>query len=198
MKTYLFTAASISLLLAATLSFADTIYQTVGPDGTVIFTDQPTKGAKEIKIKPLTTFNPEEAGLKKESKNTAASEPEEEEGTKYKLFTIVSPANDSTLQTGEAGNTTVQVQLDPTLRVKAGHRLTALVDGSQLDYVTSSNRITLNNLDRGTHSIKAVIVNQRGDIVQLSSNSVTLHVKRGTVFAPANPNNPNNGPIISQ
>ncbi len=187
----LFLSIKLILLLACSVALADTIYQTVGPDGSVEFTDQPVKGAKEIKLKPITIYNPEEAGLKKESKPGAnlAEEEEEDVGGRYKLFTIVSPANDSTLQTGEAGNTTVQVQLDPVLRVKAGHRLTALVDGTQLDYVTSSNRISLNDIHRGSHSIKAVVVNKSGDIIQLSDNSVTLHVKRSSVLAPANPNN---------
>lgn len=184
----------ISLLLATPLlapAEADTIYQTIGPDGSIVFSDQPSKGAKEIKIKPLTTYSAEEA-KRKTSPAAASDNPEPETDTvgKYTAFSIVSPADDSTLPTGAAGNVTIRTQVKPALRVKNGHRLSVLLDGTQLDYTTSSASISLNNLDRGTHSIRAVIVNQRGDIVQLSSNSVTLHIKRASVFAPANPLNP--------
>lgn len=185
-----------SLGLISSLSWAaDTIYQTVGPDGSVIFTDQPSKDAKEIKLKPITIFDPKEAsGANRKKESSANTDPEPDQGTNYKSFTITSPANDATLQTGDAGNATVRTSINPALRVKKGHRLSALVDGTQLDYSTSASSIGLRNLNRGTHSVRAVIVNQRGDIVQLSSNSVTIHVKRASLLSPSRPPAINSAP----
>ncbi|MBL1293531.1 MAG: DUF4124 domain-containing protein [Thiotrichales bacterium] len=181
-----------SLFLSSLCLAAGTIYQTVGPDGSIVFTDQPSKGAKEIKLKPITTYNAKEAsGANKKADLGLSNDPDPDKSTHYKTFTITGPADDTTLQTGVAGNTTIQSKIDPPLRIKNGHRLSALIDGTQLDYSTSANSIGLRNLERGTHSIRTVIVNERGDIVQLSSNSVTIHVKRASVFAPSNPRNPN-------
>jgi len=181
-------------LLASPLVLADTIYQSTGSDGSITFSDHPSDGAKEIKLKPLTVYNAKEAsGKPKTTRNPAANtDPKTNNDSNYKEFTITSPANGATLQTGDAGNTVIQTKLEPPLRVKKGHRLSILVDGDQLDYATSTSSISLSNLNRGTLSVRAVIINQHGDIVQLSSNSVTIHVKRASVFAPSNPRNPAN------
>ncbi len=186
----------ICFMLTGPLALADSIYQSTAPDGSVVFSDNPSEGAVEIKLKPLTTYSAKEAVSKnKATKNTAANaDPSTKDAGDYKVFIITNPANDATLPTGAAGNITIQTKLEPTLRVKKGHRLSLLVDGTQLDHATSTSSIGLSNLDRGSHSIRAVIVNERGDIVQLSSNSVTLHVKRASIFAPANPRNPANNP----
>lgn len=199
MRALVLISVLISPVLAGTLALADSIYQSVGPDGSIIFSDSPSEGAKEIKLKPITIYDPKEASGANKKTDPVATDPDPDEGTNYKAFTISSPADDATLQVGDAGNTTIQTKIEPALRVKNGHRLSALVDGGQLDYATSASSIGLRNLDRGTHSVRAVIVNERGDIVQLSSNSVTIHVKRASVFAPSNPRNPaNNTPVISQ
>ncbi|MBL1432697.1 MAG: DUF4124 domain-containing protein [Gammaproteobacteria bacterium] len=187
MRTLIIIGILASLALTSTLALTDSIYQSVGPDGSVIFSDHPSDGAKEIKLKPITTYNAKEAsGYKHANTPATTTDPDTEDKEHYKEFSITSPANDAALPTGDAGNTTIQIRIDPPLSVKKGHRLSALVDGGQLDYVTSSSSISLRNLDRGTHSIRAVIVNKRGDIVQLSSNSITLHVQRASIFSPAN------------
>ena len=185
----------LSLILVSPSALTDTIYQSTAPDGSITFSDNPTDGAKEIKLKPITTYSAKEAAGKSKASSASATTSADPQATdappsNYKKFTITSPANDTTLQTGDAGNTTIQTTIEPTLSVKNGHRLSLLIDGTQLDYVTSSSNISINNLDRGTHSIRAVIVNKSGDIVQLSSNSITLHVQRASIFAPSNPLNP--------
>ncbi|MBN4081941.1 DUF4124 domain-containing protein [Beggiatoa alba] len=184
-----------SLILASHSVFAGAIYKSTAPDGSITFSDNPTDGAKEITLKPITTFSAKEAAGKSKATSTPATTSADPQAAdtppgNYKKFTITSPANDTTLQTGDAGNTTIQTTVEPALNVKNGHRLSVLVDGTQLDRVTSSSSISINNLDRGTHSIRAVIVNKSGDIVQLSSNSITLHVQRATIFGPSNPRNP--------
>ncbi|MBL4850873.1 MAG: DUF4124 domain-containing protein [Gammaproteobacteria bacterium] len=173
---------------------ADTIYQSTGSDGSITFSDSPSEGAKEIKLKPITIYSAKEArGKPKTASNPAVTtDPKANDSGNYKEFTITSPANNTTLQTGDAGNTTIHTKIDPPLRVKKGHRLSALVDGGQLGYATSASSVGLSNLNRGTRSIRAVIINQHGDIVQLSSNSVTIHIKRASIFAPSNPRNPAN------
>lgn len=186
----------IALLLAAMPAMAQTIYQWQAPDGSIVFSDTPREGAKEVELKPLPTFSAEEAKGKPAKSAAPAAAPAPQQApttvsTGYTDFRILSPVNDETLPMGAAGNLTVVTSIEPPLNVKQGHRLSLLIDGTQVDAASSSNSVSVANVFRGTHSLRAVIINAQGDIVKLSDNSVTLHVQRASIL---NPNHPRNRP----
>lgn len=172
----------LSLILFSThIVAADKVYKKVNPDGTVEFTDQPSRDAEEvpvsevptIKIKPAPPI-PTRFDLQQKEKPQAFS---------YEQIVITSPANDEAIR-DNAGNITIQGSVSPALRQELGHQLRWTMDGevlAQQDLI-----LQLTNVDRGTHTVQLEVINAEGE-VQASSSPVTFHLKRAFISIPDNP-----------
>lgn len=89
---------------------AETIYKTRDAEGNIIFTDKPSDGAEEIKIKEAQTLDipmPVSSG----ERRTTKLSPDERD---YFQFEIVSPEHDSTIHSNE-GLVSVAAVLEPDL-----------------------------------------------------------------------------------
>ncbi len=161
----------LALILAVPASAA--VYKSVLPDGRVIYSDQPPSEnatpaqLPAIQLIPAAPIPP-------------PAEPEEaSEATKktlaYRSIEIVSPAQDSTLR-DNAGTVTIKVALDPPLIRKAGHQIAVYLDGV-LVAEDSTDTITLDNVDRGTHTVNASVNSKQGQAL-LTSPTVTFHLQR--------------------
>lgn len=152
------------------------LYKLVKPSGEVIYSDQPMPGAKEIEapsggtnvVAPVETpqFRAFDPGRK----------PKGNGAQPYTSFEITSPANDTTMWAEASGDVTVTASLSPGLR--SNHSLFFMFDGNP--YEREDLTITFQNVDRGSHVIRAEIRDQNGQVVQ-STPDVTIHVKRPTI-----------------
>jgi len=95
--------------------------------------------------------------------------------------TITSPANGESIR-DNAGNVTLQGNVMPGLR--GGHRLRWILDGEALD--DSGPSVQLNNVDRGTHTVKLEVVDNDGEVLAASSG-VTFHLLRRSATRSAPP-----------
>ncbi|MEK7322338.1 MAG: DUF4124 domain-containing protein [Pseudomonadota bacterium] len=162
----------LALILAVPASAA--VYKSVLPDGRVIYSDQPpSENAAPAHLPPIQLIPaapvpppPEPAEAQETTRNKAAA---------YRSIGITSPAHDSTLR-DNAGTVVINVALDPPLLVKAGHHIAIYLDGTLIGE-NSTGTLTLNNVDRGTHTLNASVNSKQGQAM-LTSPTVTFHLQR--------------------
>lgn len=164
----------VLMLLSPTLTSA-AVYKWVDPDGTVHFSDTPHEGAQELHVAPPQTYTPG---------RVPPITPREEAPpapVEYTRFELVSPTDDATLR-DNTGAITLKFALEPALKVARGHKLIVLLDG-QAQPAAKSGSITLQNVDRGTHTLQGQVVDSGGKIL-MSSKSITVHLFRQSILAP--------------
>jgi hypothetical protein len=174
--------------LLVSFSLQAELYRSVNEEGNVTFSDKETPNAEKIPM-----HMPTEVRMPKpEAKTEAAEKPDT--GTRYTEFQITQPVNDATVR-DNTGNVSVVLTLKPDLDLAAGHKITVSVDGKPVKTGTSLG-VQLPNIDRGSHSISAVVIDKSGKTIK-TSNSVTIHLKRkGLTPQPRVTINPENPDVI--
>ncbi|VAW88107.1 hypothetical protein MNBD_GAMMA16-1247 [hydrothermal vent metagenome] len=155
-------------------SFAQ-MYKSVGPDGTVTYSDQAPKNAKPLKLMPISTIHTD----KKHTASTSIAEKpkakEKKPEVRYSTFRITSPSNNSAIREN-SGSVSVQLEITPKLNTALGHAVSINLDG-KLFIKGQFAQATLNNLDRGAHTVSAHIHNKQGKIIR-STSTVSFQLQR--------------------
>lgn len=171
-----------SLLLLPALALAGeaaTTYKWVDEDGKVHYSDSPPPGveATEAELPPLITVPPP-------TTQTESSLIDPAERTKpqpyYQALRITEPANEQALW-ANSGQLTITLAVAPELR--ANHTVAVFLDGKQAAGPTQQAQVTIPGVVRGTHTLTAVIVDAKGQIL-LRSPTVTVHVHKHSVANP--------------
>jgi hypothetical protein len=169
------------LLFALTLSAAASaeVYRIVDEDGNVTFTDQPRPGAERLRVAPVPTYRAPKLPSPTGAEDTPV------ETVKYQSVRIAQPEDDLAIR-DNAGNVTVSVTTDPALVTAQGHRIQLYLDGEKQGKPTTSTMFTFSNLDRGTHTLVAAVVDDKGKELARSQPS-TFHLLRAAVGGPPRP-----------
>ncbi len=147
--------------------FAETVYKTVDEDGNVIFTDQPSESAEVIELQELQTIeNPNPPTYRPPSSKSE----EDTEASYYQAFSVVNPADGEGYR-NNAGMVDIRLSLSPSLR--RGHSVIVMMDGNEISSGGSLS-VSLENVDRGTHSISAKVVDGSGQTLISTSSSFSL------------------------
>jgi hypothetical protein len=158
----------VSLLVVFPL-FARDIYKYTSEDGEVIYSERYHPEAERIKVI--------------DGKKSGAPTPDEltdkvrAEAGEYDSFTIVQPNDDETIRNQE-GTVTVGISLSPNL--SESHVIHLYVDGTKIDSDIRQTQLVLQQLSRGTHSLRAKIVDSEG-VSMKESNSITFHLRQPAV-----------------
>lgn len=135
----------------------------------------PFPGSEVYEVPPLPTYTPpKRAGLTTDSTESEADRD-------YKALSITN------IQDGEAvrandGNVTVKLAAKPGLKAAAGHRFMVLLDGEERQR-SNTPTVELTDLDRGQHTLEAMIVDANGRQL-IRSEEITFYVKRVSVLLP--------------
>lgn len=164
-------------LCVATLAGAQ-VYRSVGPDGTVQFSDQAAPDATPVDVQPAQTV-PMGGPVHRPVASPSPATPQPARPT-YGRFEILSPSPDEGVRAND-GNVTISLALDPPLL--PGHRVVVLLDGRPVGSPDASLQVALTNLDRGTHRVEASVVNAGGQTLA-SAGPLTFHVLRVHLPAP--------------
>jgi len=168
----------LGLLLTLLFLFvmpATAAYKWIAPDGSVSFSDHPPHpDAEKVPLSDTQTFTPAPITP---PKPTVKPDTEIEETTSYSSVAIIQPAHDESIR-DNTGNITVTVTIDPKLRIKRGHKVTIELDGAVIT-TTTSGQATLSNVDRGSHTLRATIIDADGKTLSSSSES-TFHLHRAS------------------
>ena len=165
-----------ALLFASTSAQADKVYKWVDAQGNVLYTDQPRKGAQEIKI----AKQPPSA-----APTTLASV--QQERRRYSAVMLATPTHEDTIRDNE-GNVKVAVDVVPPLRTDLGDRIKLSLDGGTVETDVSSPEVVLSGLDQGTHTLQAVVTDTNGRVLVVS-DPVEFYLKHWSLDNPIGPGN---------
>ena len=184
--TLIRSAAFACLGLLSATALADnggrtTVYRWVDPQGVVHYSDQPHPNAQKLEIRGAQTFS----ALPATPQTSSAPAPQEAQpasSSAYESCSIAQPTDQQMLM--NTYQATAVVQTSPGLR--PGDEVRLFVDGKQLPGSGSSYSFPVN---RGQHSVQAVIQDSTGQIV-CETSTVTFFVHQPSVQNPHNPVHP--------
>jgi hypothetical protein len=164
------------------------IYKVTDADGNVVFTDvppPPDEQADTVELGSGNTFDIKEA-LPTEPAATSWSSTDEDNSddipdARYEMLRVVSPANDAEVREN-AGNVTVSLAINPDLR--PGNRLQLEMDGKVIR-TTTTTRIDLTEVDRGSHVLRAHVIDDKERIL-ISSEPSVFHLSRYSILTAPN------------
>ena len=168
----------LALAVALPLAAQEKVYKKVYPDGTVEYSDKPIEGGELMNVPKGTVITMPKPSDFKAAETTAdrkAREKQEAEAhaAMYTRFEIVRPKDDEPIRSN-SGDLTAQLVLEPGL--VEGDRLRWKLDGNPIEG-TGGLTLILRNVDRGTHTLQAEIVDSQGKVVK-STPVVTFHLLR--------------------
>ncbi len=169
----------LRLLLTLLFLFAmptSAAYKWTMPDGSVVFSDQPPHpDAEKITLPPTQTFTAPPIPKPKPQNKAATKVPA---SPAYVSLKISQPAQDQTFH-NNTGNISVNVALDPALNTKRGHQFVIELDGIVVA-TTATMPVVLPNVDRGSHTLRARVIDNAG-ITLASSEESSFHLFRVSV-----------------
>lgn len=159
---------------------ATTVYRWVDAQGVVHYSDQPHPNAQKLEIRGAQTFS--SLPLPAASSGDESSQTQSSSAAAYDSCSIAQPADQQMLM--NVYQATAVVQTSPALR--SGDEVRLFVDGRQMQGSGPSYTFPVN---RGQHSVQAVIQDSTGQIV-CETSSVTFFVHQPSVQNPHNPVHP--------
>jgi len=175
MRIVLFTLMS----LACAVALSATVYRWVDENGVTHYSDQPHENAEKVHVAPPQTFQAPPAPRIP----TQTTQPARPSSPAYQCQ-VVAPANDDTFSNAQSVSTSVQVA--PALQ--NGDQVFLLMDGARVPgFPAQGGSFTISPIDRGQHTLQAVVQDQGGKVVCQSPN-VSFTVLQPSVLNPANPN----------
>ena len=175
--------ALLSLLCCAPWVGAVEVYRHQSGDGRAVeFSDKPRVGAEKLDIRlPSRQVQPPSASPATGAE-TAAAPATGDQPLPYQTLEISTPRNDDTLRDNN-GNVTVALQLEPPLQPQFGHSLVLLMDGRPVEAPGLKTNFELSNVDRGSHTLQAFVLDAIGKTLFASAKS-TFHLQRAIVRKP--------------
>ena len=181
----------LTLLLAPVFAQAK-IYKTVDEDGNVAYSDVPPANTEQraestIELEINNTYNAKESGPVPaqspkgggqsinpgdivSADNSPGSTPP---AAAYQSITISAPAANANLRSN-SGDVTLSISLQPSLR--AGDQVRFFMDGKPVGTVNGTS-LSLTNIDRGTHTLAAVVLDGAGK-PRISSTTTSFSIQR--------------------
>jgi hypothetical protein len=175
------TACAALLCVSLSASAAATLYKWVDEQGVVHYSDRPQPGAEKIHVNAAQTYKaPPAPTVDTSHKPTPAAS--------YSHVAIASPIAEQVFL-NTAGSVPVAADVQPAL--SPGHQLWFLLDGSRVEGLSpTSTSATLDNIDRGQHTLAAQVSDAAGNTL-ITSAPVTFYVRipseakeHGTVMPP--------------
>jgi hypothetical protein len=184
-------AVFAAILLMWVTSVPAAVYKSVDSQGNVVYTDEPSADAQPVKLPPLSTV----PAPRYQPSDQSPAEAEQSAQADYQQVSIVSPTQDETLR-DNTGAVPVNVVTQPDLDSASGHRFRYYLDGQAQGKPTESGRIIFDNLDRGSHTVEAAIVDSTGQEL-IRSSSVRFFLHRQSINFPRGPGAPTPRPITT-
>jgi hypothetical protein len=175
MRRHLFTLMS----LVCSLALAATVYKWVDENGIVHYSDQPHPNAQKMGVQPAQTYKADiPAAPAGPTPPPAAAAP-----PPYQGCAIAQPTDDQTFTSVDS--LSIVVHTDPELR--PGDQIFLMLDGQPLNGgAATGSHFTLTPVDRGTHSLQAVVRDSDG-AVRCQTPGVSYNVQQPSLLNPANP-----------
>lgn len=163
------------------------IYRWVDENGNPVYSDEPHPQSEPIELNGASTYQPvdiPQTALPED--NASATDTDELQDNQIPVpdyqVSIAQPQNDQGLRAND-GVVTVNIRLAPSLNGDRGDKLQLLLDGEAVAPPGRQTSFQLDNVDRGTHYLQAVITDEYGNALIRSERSV-FHLQRFSVNQP--------------
>ena len=160
----------------AGVAHAATVYKWVDEQGVIHFSDQPHPQAQEVEVKESQSYKGSTSSVASSTSNgeTKAAP------RLYSLCELYRPENDEVF----LNTTTLTAKLRLQPQLSGGDRIFLALDGRRItDLPTNSAEFILNDMERGTHSLFAVVLDNSGNTL-CTTPSVTFYVRQPSTKAP--------------
>jgi hypothetical protein len=165
--------------VVCTVAVSATVYRWVDENGVTHYSDQPHENAEKVHVAAPQTYKPAPP-----PKTPSSSDNAQAQAANTYQCRVTSPENDTTFPNAYSVNTAVTIS--PS--VQSGDQVFLLMDGARLpDFPPMGGVYTISNIERGQHTLQAVVQDSSGKMVCQSEN-VTFTVLQPSVQNPANPN----------
>lgn len=180
----------LALLIGGTAGAAD-VYRWVDANGQTHYSDQWQPGAEKLRI---TTPAPATGAVQPDQRPSASAgggagsgaRPAGKAGNTYDSVEIARPAQEEVLWNID-GQLPVAVRVNPALQPGDGLRL--YLDGKEQPVPPGSTETQLQEVYRGSHTLKAAVVNSAGAVL-IESPTISFAVRQTSVLNPNRPNIP--------
>src|SRR5512139_3400485 len=146
-------------------------------NGVTQYSDRPVPGAKRVE---LATSAPPPAAAAPAPRAGSPAKPNAVASVRYQSLEIWQPENGESFFGADA---TVNVRLRSEPNLASGDRLLLYLDGKLVEGSENSYEHTLANLERGVHSLAAVILDDKGN-EKIRSEPRVFHIKLPTTIEP--------------
>ena len=146
-------------------------------NGVTQYSDRPVPGATRVE---MNTSAPVPAAAPAARPAPPAAQGKSAAGVQYQSLEIWQPANGESYFGADA---TVNVRMRSEPSLASGDRLLLYLDGKLIEGATNSYEHTLSNLERGVHSLAAVILDDKGN-EKIRSEPRVFHIKLPTTIEP--------------
>ena len=147
-------------------------------NGVTQYSDRPVPGATKVEMHTSTPAQPEAPPAARPA--TPAAKPGTPAAVQYQSLEIWQPDSGETFFGADA---TVNVRMRSEPSLAAGDRLLLYLDGKLIEGESNSYEHTLANLERGVHSLAAVILDDKGN-EKIRSQPRVFHIKLPTTIEP--------------
>jgi hypothetical protein len=172
--------AGLALSLAAQ---PQEIYRWIDKDGQVHYSDQPgAANAERVILADPNAYEAEPSLGDYAPTGSASEDSDGDEAAPYESLAIVQPTPNQVFFGADA-TVVAAAELGGTLRYD--HTVVFLVNGNRRP-AGSALALELQNLDRGSHSLRAAVLDQNGDPV-ITSQQITFHIREPSINSPQSP-----------
>jgi hypothetical protein len=178
MKTCVALLGSLLALAAVAQEAKREVWVWTDQNGVTQYSDRPVPGARKLQLSTASPEPPPARAPAAAAPATAAKPAVEQ--VEYQSLEIWQPEN------GESffgANATVDVRMRTEPGVAGMDTLRLYLDGKLVEGAADSLEYTLSNLERGAHSITAVIMGENGN-EKIRSEPRVFHIKQPTVIQP--------------
>lgn len=180
------------MLIGLGTAVAGDIYRWIDENGNEAYSDQPTENAEKIELRHSMIYTPvaipgsnditDDTQAATEQSDTDQTEP----APNYQL-TIVSPEDDAGIRVNN-GDVVVNLQVIPALVPERGDKIQLYLDSLPVGVPMPQLSFMLENLERGTHQLSAVVLNASGELLA-QSTTTTFHLQRSSLLQPGREQN---------
>lgn len=167
----------ISLFILGYASAAE-VHKRQTESGAVEYSDIPTSDSEPLQLPPVNEIKSQGYQQGSSGQDQIRAEPED----RYRNVWIISPVNNEVLRDNQ-GILRITLGFDPGFHAQFGHQIEVLVDGTFVARFSDPQKIQLQDLERGSHSIMVRIVDQSGAPL-FTSQAITIHMKRTSILHP--------------
>jgi hypothetical protein len=169
----------LSLFVATSVSAQ--LYRSIDAQGHITFSDQPDDNAEEVILNEPTIYTPPvipEVSIPSAEEVETEIEKTEPEVPAYQV-SIVSPTQNEAFWSND-GKVVVTASVTPELNMERGDKLQFTLDGKLVGSTQASLTHEIENVERGSHILMAIIVDKSGS--QLArSQSRLFHVHKRSI-----------------